>query len=502
MAPNNTARRLAKNTFFMYFRMAFLMIIALYTSRVILEKLGVSDFGIYNVVGSLVAIFSSLRSLFSISTQRFLSADIGRGDTNNLNKTFNHSLYINTFFSVMVIITAEIVGLWFFNGHINVDPSRLYAAKCVFQFSLFSAAIVVFTSSFEALCIAHEKMSFYAYISILEGLLQLCIVYLLSVSPIDRLIFYGFMRFGIHLLVLVINIIYCKMMFSECYYKKCFDKKYLRQMTVFSGWSFLGSTSFTLTQQGLNMVLNIFGGPIVNAARGIAYQVSGAIAQFLGNIVVAIRPYCIQTYAAGNKDITFNLLFIFTKITFCIQLCLITPVVFFTPEILSQWLGQVPEYSVVFIQLVLINSIVRTFHPAVDLLFMANGKLKWYQITEGFLLLMPLIVSYFLLQAGFPFYYSFITIIVFECINLTSISILAYKIADFPIQKFYRKVIFHCLVCIIVGFLLFMLASQTEDLLQRFIFAGSTILFGCSYIYIFCLSKQEIKQVKSLFRNK
>lgn len=465
-----------------------------------MEKLGVEDYGIYNVVGSMVAIFTSLRSLFSISSQRFLSTDMGRGDESNLNKTYNHSLYINSFFALFVIIVAEIVGYWFFNGHINVDESRLMAARMVFHFSVLSAATIVFTSSFEALCIAHEKMSFYAYISIFEGLLQLGVVFLLTISPIDTLVFYGLLKFGIAVLVLLVNIIYCKKRFAECYFSNCFDKNYLKQMLSFSGWSFLGSTSFTLTQQGMNMVLNIFGGPIVNAARGIAYQVNSAINQFMSNIVVAIRPYCIKTYAEGNTKKIFDFLFIFTKISFCIQFCLIIPIVFLTPQILNLWLGQVPEYSVIFVQLVLMNTLVRTFHPAVDLLFMANGNLKWYQITEGFFLLMPLVTSYYLLKEGLPYYSAFISIIFFECINFIAISFIANKIAEFPVLRFSKEVLFHCIICVILSILLFQLSSQTQDVWLKLVYAISSIFIGCLYMLLFCFKKYEIKQLKALRR--
>jgi len=498
MSENSTAKRLAKNTFFMYFRMALRMLVALYTSRVVLAQLGVEDYGIYNVVGSVVAIFTSLRCLFSISSQRFLSTDMGRGDEANLNKTFNHSLYINSFFALFVIVVAEIVGLWFFNGHINVDASRIIAAKWVFQFSILSAATIVFTSTFEALCIAHEKMSFYAYISIFEGLLQLGIVFLLSIAPIDKLIFYGMLQFGVALFVLSVNFLYCKRQFAECRLKKCFDKEYLKHMLSFSGWSFLGSTSYTLTQQGMNMVLNVFGGPVVNAARGIAYQVNSAIYQFMSNIEVAIRPYCIKTYAEGNVNKTLDLLFIFTKITFCIQILLITPIVFFTPQILNLWLGQIPEYSVIFVQLVLIHTIVRTFHPSVDLLFMANGNLKWYQITEGFFLLMPLVTSYFLLKNGLPYYSAFISIIVFECINLIAISLVAKRVAEFPIAKYLKEVILHCAVCLITGIVFYHFSSGTDNLWLKLLYVVCTIVFGWLYMLLLCFKKQEINQIKSL----
>ena len=249
------------------------------------------------------------------------------------------------------------------------------------------------------------------------------------------------------------------------------------------------------------MVLNVFGGPVVNAARGIAYQVNAAINQFMGNIVVAIRPYCIKTYAEGNVNKTFDLLFIFTKITFSIHLCLIAPIVFFTPQILNLWLGQVPEFSVMFVQIVLMNTLVRTFHPSVDLLFMANGNLKWYQITEGFFLLMPLVTSYFLLRNGLPYYSVFVSIIVFECINFIAISLVAKRIAAFPITKFLFEVLFHCIVCVIAGAIFYHLSSESDVLWLKILYVACTICLGWLYMLLFCFKKHEINQIKSLIIN-
>jgi len=498
MPQTKTATRLAKNTLFMYFRMGMLLIISLYTSRVVLEKLGVEDYGIYNVVGSIVAIFGSLRSLFSTSTQRFLSTDIGRNDEKNLIKTFNHSIYINVFFAVVMIIIAELFGLWFLNGYINVDSSRLIAAKWVFQFSVFSAAILIINSSFEALCIAHEKMSFYAYISIAEGSLQLLIVFLLSFSPIDQLVFYSSLRFCICIFLFLANILFCKHNFKECYFKRCYDRLYLKQMLSFSGWSFWGSTSYILTQQGLNMVLNVFGGPIVNAARGIAYQVNSVIKQFMSNIVVAIRPYCIKTYAEGNLSKTSDTLFLFTKVSFCIYMWLIIPIVFCTPELLQLWLGKVPDYSVVFVQLVLLHSLIRTFHPAVDLFFMAVGKIKWYQICESFVLILPLITSYYLLLYGLPYYSVFIGVACFEIINLIIISLIASKIAEFPSFSFLRDVISHCIVCIIIALYFYVLSVDSLVIWVKFAYIFIVLLLITVYMYFICLNQRERSQINGL----
>lgn len=497
---SNTARKLAQNTFFMYFRMAIIMIITLYASRVVLEKLGVVDFGIYNLVGSFVAIFGSLRSLFSNSTQRFLSVDLGMNDLIGLNKTFNHGIYINAFFAILIIVSAELVGIWYFNGHINVDSSRFEAAKLVFHFSIFSAAIMVFNSSFEALCIAHEKMSFYAYVSISESVLSLAIIYLINISEMDKLSFYALLRMGVSLVIFFMYFIYCKAQFAECYLRNCYDWNYLKKMVSFSGWSFLGGMSYTVSQQGLNIVLNIFGGPVVNAARGIAYHVNSAVRQLSDNIVVAIRPYCIMTYAEGNFNRTIGLLFLFTKISFCLQLCIIIPLVFCAQEVLHLWLGTVPDYSVVFVQLVLLNTLIWAAHPAVDLLFMANGNIKWYQIIEGLLFVAPLFFSYVLLSLGFPYYSAFICLIVFSIIDIIAILIVARKILDFPVNKYATAVLFHGIVCILFCLLLFFYSLQFHLFYIKLFFVFVALSVCLSYMGLVCINKKERDQLFALIK--
>lgn len=498
--PSQTATKLAKNTFFMYFRMAFLMIIALYASRVILEKLGVVDYGIYNLVGSVVSLFGALKSLFLTSTQRFLSVDIGRNDVKSLIKTFNHGIYINAFFAVTIIIAAELVGVWYFNGHMNVDATRLEAAKWVFHFSVFSIALMVFNSSFEALCIAHEKMSFYAYVSIAESILNLIIIFLIDISPIDKLSFYALLRFSVSLIIVSIYFIYCKSVFYECRLSKCYDQTYLKQMVGFSGWSFLGGMSYTVSQQGLNIVLNIFGGPVVNAARGIAYQVSAAIRQFSDNILIAIRPYSIKTYSEGNFEKTIDLLFLYTKITYCIQLCIVVPIIFCAPEILKLWLGIVPDYSIGFVQLVLLNTLIWSFHPAVDLLFMANGDIKLYQITEGILFVIPLLFSYLLLFYGCSYYAAFVCLIVFAMIDIIAVLFIAKKKLNFPLASFYTNVISHCFITIIICGLFFWYAYQIDKLAISILFIFLSLIISLVYLALICLNKKERHQLLELIK--
>lgn len=412
------SKRLAKNTAFMYIRMAVLMCISLYTSRVVLRELGVDDFGIYNLVGSIVAMFSSVRVLFSSSTQRFLTYEMGKGNDDSLSDIFNTSIYINIIISIVFIIGVECLGLWFLYNEINIDSSRLFAAQLVFQLSLLSAVMSIFTTSYDALIVAHERMNFYAYLSIVEGLMRLAVVFLLQYFEYDKLIMYGTLTSFVSIIVLLVNYIYCRICFSESRFTCKFNKVYFKEMTCFAGWNFFGVTAFTLTQNGLNMVLNVFGGAVVNAARGLTYQITGVLNNFMNNIAIVLYPYGIKLFSSGKIDLFLNLFYFSSKILFFMQCCIVISITLFIHEILSIWLGDVPMYTEVFLKLILLGTIVRSLHSPLDLIFKAVGKLKYYQIFEGFVLFLPFLVSYFLLKDGRPYYMVFVSIVFFEIVNL------------------------------------------------------------------------------------
>ena len=277
-------KTLAENTAVMYIRMAVLTVVYFYTSRVLLRELGVDDFGIYSLVGSVVAMFESIKVLFTASTQRFLSYEMGRGNPQRLSAVFNTSLYINLFIALIFIILAEIAGIWFLEYKANISQDRMFAAECVFQLSLLSTVLSILTTPYDASVIAHEKMNFYALISVIDGILKLLAVLILPIIPFDRLIFYGIAVVAVTLSLRITTIIYCNKHFPESKLKKVYDSSLLKQMIAFAGWRFVGNASFTITQNGLNMLLNVFGGTVVNAARGISYQVKGAVSMFLNNV--------------------------------------------------------------------------------------------------------------------------------------------------------------------------------------------------------------------------
>lgn len=497
-----TGKRLAKNTAFMYIRMFVLIVVSFYTSRVVLQQLGVDDYGIFTLVGSIVAMFNSLRAVFSSSTQRYLNYEMGQGNAYNLQLVFNLSIYINLIIAIIFICLVEILGIWFFAYKINIAPERLEPAFIVFQCSVGIAAISIITSVFDAEIIAHEHMNFYAIIAIVESLMKLGIVFLLSHAPFDKLSFYGYLLLGVSIIIYLINYIYCKSHFEEIKLRGLWDKKYIKQMTQFAGWNFLGNTAYTITQNGMNMILNVFGGTVVNAARGIAFQVSELTKQFLTNVNTVMTPYSIKAYAGGKYDDFQKAIFISSKILFYVQLMLTIPLIYLTPWLLQLWLGEVPEYSVVFLQLTLCISLIRSIHGPIDTIFKAKGNLKYYQIAEGIILAFPLVLGYFVLKAGAPYASIFVCCIFMELVNMFVILILARKVAGFNSTAYTYNILLPACLCLICAGGLFYLNTLTSTLWQQIVISFASMVI-CSAIWWWCiLKREERKQILSLIPNR
>lgn len=499
---SNTGKRLAKNTIYMYVRMFVMVIVSFYTSRVVLQQLGVSDFGIYSLAGSIVAVFNSLRTIFASSTQRFLNYEMGKNNKERLNLIFNHGLYINIFIAVVFVVLVEIVGICFFKYKINIDPDRLKAAYFVFQFSVLTAVVSIITTLFDAELIAHEKMNFYATMSIVETFLKLGIVYLLMISSYDKLIYYGFLHFMVSVVVLSCNALFCRINFEEVRVRKKWDKDLLKEMTKFAGWNFLGNTSYALTQNGINMVLNVFGGPLVNAARGLAFQLNSALNQFVANINVVVNPYSIKLYAEGNKEKMFKLTYLSSKILFCVQLCITIPFCYCSYLILDLWLGNVPAYSVVFLQLILIHSQIRSLHAPLDTIFKAYGDLKWYQIRESFILLIPLLAGYISLRAGMNVAIVFVWMILVECLNTIQILFLAKKQVKYPVVMYMRNVSLPCVMVVVAPLLFFVLFLYNSDIgiCTRIVSSIFFSIFSLIVMFFCGMNQDEQKHLKQVLR--
>ncbi len=320
-------KRIAKNTMFLYVRMFFIMAVSLYTSRVVLSTLGVDDFGIYNVVGGVVSMFGFLNGALAVCTQRYLNYELGRGDANRLQKVFITSLTIHALISIIVVILAETIGLWFLYNKMTIPDARMNAAFWVYQFSIITTVVLMMSVPYNAAIIAHEKMSAFAYISVLEVILRLAIVFLLQIGNFDRLIFYAFLMLVVQMSIRVIYGLYCNKHFCETKFRMLWDGTLFREMLGFSGWSIFGNLAGVASTQGLNILLNMFFNPIVNAARGISVQVQNALMQFSVNFQTAMNPQITKSYATGDYNYMHGLIYRSSKFTFFLLYLFSLPII-------------------------------------------------------------------------------------------------------------------------------------------------------------------------------
>lgn len=487
----------------MYIRMILLMIINLYASRVILQQLGVEDYGIYNLVGSIVSMFFSLKSMFAASTQRFLNYEMGRGSESKLLLIYNLSTYINGIISIVFFILVEIIGIWFLECQAMISPERIASAHWVFQFSVITTIIGIMNTPLDACIIAHERMDFYAYLSIFEGVAKLGICYLLVLGSYDKLVLYGALLLAVTICTRTINQLFCIRNFAECHIKLIWDKGYFKRMLSFASWAFFGNSAFALAQSGLNMVLNIFGGPTVNAARGIAHQVNMALGHFVSNMGIVLKPYTIKTYASGDKEKAFDIAYMASKVYFFTQLILIIFVVFLADYLIQFWLGQVPQYVVVFLDLVLIQSLIKTWHQPLDMLFGAEGNIKYYQLFEGVVLFLPVPMSYLLLKTGMPYYTVFISAIFCEIIHIVGIAMLGKHVFGLRLNTYVKKVILPCTLCFMLCLMIYCYSlARTKELIDNVLYMLTTMIMTTILMIGISLNKSEKQIILSIIKRK
>lgn len=378
-AQNN--KRIAKNTAMLYIRTLFVMFISLYTSRVILEALGVDDYGIYQVVGGIVAMFSVISSSLSTAISRFITFEIGSGNKERLKRIFSTSVTIQIAIAVIVAVLTEFVGLWFMEAEMQIPPERLNAARWVLHCSVLTFCINLLSVPYNACIIAHEHMSAFAYISIFESVVKLAICYAVMASPIDNLVFYAILMLILALLIRIIYAVYCHHNFEESRTSWGFDKGIFKEMIGFSGWSFFNNSAFILNNQGVNMLINIYFGVAVNAARGIATQVEHAVLQFVNSFTTALNPQITKSYANGDLPGMHKLVCRGAKFSYFSMLLLALPIIIETEQILSVWLVEVPAHAVAFVQLSLIMGMCDCIGNSGYTACIATGKLKRYSLT-------------------------------------------------------------------------------------------------------------------------
>lgn len=486
-------KRIAKNTLLLYFRMLFLMAVSLYTSRVVLNALGVEDFGIYNVVGGVVAMFSVLSGSLSAAISRFITYELGKGNQENLNKIFSSAVTIQLGLAGIIILLAETIGIWFLNVQMNIPEVRMEAANWVFQFSILTFAINLISVPYNASIIAHEKMSAFAYISILEAVGKLFIAYLITIAPMDRLIFYAILMCVVALIVRFIYGNYCKRHFSECTYHFSWDKQLLKSMFSFAGWNFIGASSAVLRDQGGNVVINLFCGPAVNAARGIAFQVNNAVNQFVVNFMTALNPQITKSYAAGDRGYMMTLIFQGARLSFYMLLLLSLPILVNTHYILALWLKIVPEHAVLFVQLILIFALSESISQPLITAMLATGKIRNYQIIVGGLQMMNLPLSYILLRLG---YFPEVVIVIAICISqccLAARLILLRGMIGLSITKYLKNVYLNIIVVCIIAVILPLISAYyiKESFINFILISLIAVICTLSSIYFLGCNNQE-----------
>lgn len=404
MSVSENSTRIAKNTLLLYFRMFITMAVGLYTSRVVLNVLGVSDYGVYNVVGGIITMVSFLNVAMVQASQRFLSFELGIGSLERLNKVFCTSVNIHFAICVIAVLIGETVGLWFVNTKLVIPEGRMLAANWVYQASILTFVVGVMSVPYNSSIVAHERMSAFAYISILEVVLKLVIVYLLFVIPFDKLIVYSILMVLVSVGIRLCYTIYCKKHFGECTYYFIFDKKLSLEMFSFAGWSVFGNLGFSFKDQISNIILNLFFGPAVNAARGIGMHVAALVNTFATNFTMAINPQITKQYAAGNLEASRKLVYAGCRYSFYLLSLVAIPLIINIDYILKLWLGIVPEYTGQFVTLSLLTSLLYVLSGSVTTAIQATGKIKWFQIGICIIMLIELPIAWILLESGLPPY--------------------------------------------------------------------------------------------------
>lgn len=495
--------RIARNTLMLYVRMLVLMLVGLYTSRVVLEALGETDYGVYNVVGGVVAMFTIISGALNSAVQRFITFEMGKGAQAQLNKVYSTAVTIQLILGAIVVALAEPIGLWFINNEMTIDPARIPAARWVLHFSLLAFVVNLMSVPQMASITAHERMSAYAYIGILDAALRLGTALLVAHSSGDRLIYYAALMAVTVILVRIAYGIYCRMNFEECRYRPVFDRPLIREMFSFAGWNFVGVTSGVLRDQGGNILVNLFTGPAVNAARGVAVQLNGAVQSFVTNFMTAVNPQITKSYAAGEHSYTFALVRKASKMSFYLLLMLVLPLILNTDVVLGIWLKDVPAHTALFVQLFLIFALSESLSNPMITAMLATGRIRNYQLVVGGIQLLNIPVSYILLKLGAIPEVTVIVAIALSQVCLWARMIMLSRATGFPVGAFVGQVYAKCL------FVVLPLASSVpvlfelvkpEGICGAVYSVALCVVWAGLTIYIIGMGKDERNMVKGLLK--
>ncbi|MFD0931606.1 MATE family efflux transporter [Psychroflexus salinarum] len=496
---------IAKNTIFLYVRMLIVLVVSLYTSRIVLIELGVEDYGIYSVVGGVVMFFGFLNGAMVAGTQRFLSFEIGRNDFSRLKETFNAALLIHIFLAFTILILAETVGLWFVRFYLKIPSNRIDAALFVYHFSVFSFVVSIIKVPYNAIIIARERMYAFAYFGVFEMVLKLIAVFLLIWFSYDKLKLYSFLLFIVSIIVALVYLIFAKRNFSETNFKLIRKRHIYKELINYSGWNLLGSFSMISKGQGINILSNIFFGTTVNAAYAISNQIYNSVYSFVSNFQMASNPQIISNYASGNIYDMLDLVRRTSKFSFYLIFILTLPFILEIKFILNLWLDVVPEYTVIFTILILMNSWIDSFSSPLVTLIQATGRIKFYQIFIATIFTLNVPIAYLLFKFGFPPESAFISIIFINFVALgTRLIFVKKNVPEFSILEFLKDILWRNIPVILLSAsipIIFKSIFESNSLFQTLINMLISFILSMTFVYFIGLKNNERKFVKSLLIN-
>ena len=502
--PPTSNKRIAKNALMLYIRMFISMVVGLYTSRVVLATLGEKDFGVYVVVGGVVAMMGFLNASMSGATSRFLTFELGRGDQKRLTETFSSALIVHIGIALLVFVLAETIGLWFVCNKLVIPEGRMSAAHWVYQLSIVCAMVGIIQAPYNASIIAHEKMDFYAYVEILNVVLKLLIVYLLVIGDFDKLILYSFLHFAVVVIILLIYRFYCLRKFKETHFHLIWKKDILKPLLGFSGWNLFGNLGNVAWQQGINIVANLFLGVIVNAAIGISTTVSNVVNLFSSNIVTAFRPAITKQYARDNIDEMSNLLILAIKITLVIFIAVAIPMSIEVDYILNLWLVKPPEYSNLFIQCILLSIVFETIRYILNIPIHAQGNIKYLGFYTGIILVSVPIALYFLLRIKMMPTLIFIPLIIAQIIlSILNMYLIKRQLPEVKLTPIILEILKLFFLSAVVYISVILIISNFQESFLRLLFTCFVDIISMGLLsYAFVLNKNQRQLIISYVKIK
>lgn len=492
------------NTIYLYIRTGITMLVSLYTSRIVLNALGVEDFGIWGVLGGIVSMFGFINQSLSSSIFRYLAHAIGIGENENLNKTYNASIVIHLFLAVLILILCETIGQWFLAEKLVVPDAKREMANIVFHIVVITSSISLLSVPFNSVIIAYEHMNVYAYMAIIDVTMKLLIAYVIYIVPSDKLLWYAYMTFTINCVLLLFYYIYVRLNFKNLFFQTVRDKQLFKALLGFSGWSLFGNVAYVGYTQGVNMLLNVFFGPVVNAARAISLQIEQTIRTFVTNFQVAINPQIIKNYAGHNYDQMYLLMFCSSKFSVFLLYILALPIMLETDTILQIWLNQVPEHTVPFVRIMFLIIALETMSNSIGTGIVATGNIKKYHVVVGSVLMTIVPISYLALYCGAPAESAFVVYLIIEIIAVYLRLLVATKQIQLPISKYVNSVIWRSVYVVLCGTLIPLYIHIVMPVgIIRFIVVGIVSFFSSVFaIYRLGLDIQEKQVIVGKIRRK